>query len=288
MVDTFAGIVSYGNPQLTVQAVECLLNQDVDLHVYVWDNFYSDEARSYLKASLPDTKQLTVAYADRNWLWAPAINRVFSFNGSGGAQFRERYKYFMFMNNDIFLPPYAVRSLREIASDPTVGCVAPWGSSLGGRQDFVSHCTVPAGADIYEYIKNRPPRRVSYVVGACVMMRTSVFGEVGGLDEEMPLGADDHDLCLKLKHNGYQIMVAENVYVEHVGHASGNFSSWSEWGQKSWDRFNEKWAGYMPTEAEAIGHHWAGDFNPDFEKATGWSEDEYKERVNTDKRYFGV
>jgi GT2 family glycosyltransferase len=47
---------------------------------------------------------------------------------------------------------------------------------------------------------------VSAVTGACMMIRRSVFQEVGGFDERFALAFNDVDLCLKIRAKGYLIV----------------------------------------------------------------------------------
>ncbi len=51
----------------------------------------------------------------------------------------------------------------------------------------------------------------SAVTGACLMVRRTVFDEVGGLDEGLAIAFNDVDFCLKLVAAGYR-----NVYLPHV------------------------------------------------------------------------
>jgi GT2 family glycosyltransferase len=46
----------------------------------------------------------------------------------------------------------------------------------------------------------------SAVTAACLMMRRSVFGEVGGFDEAYAVAFNDVDLCLRLRERGYRIV----------------------------------------------------------------------------------
>jgi GT2 family glycosyltransferase len=49
-------------------------------------------------------------------------------------------------------------------------------------------------------------RNVSAVTGACLMMRRSVFDEVGGFEEQFAGDFNDVDLCLKVGQSGYQVI----------------------------------------------------------------------------------
>jgi GT2 family glycosyltransferase len=46
-------------------------------------------------------------------------------------------------------------------------------------------------------------RNLNAVTGACLMTKASLFNEVGGFDETLPLTYNDVDLCLKLRARGY-------------------------------------------------------------------------------------
>jgi GT2 family glycosyltransferase len=46
----------------------------------------------------------------------------------------------------------------------------------------------------------------SAVTGACLMMRRSVFEEVGGFDEDFVLDFNDVDLCLRIRQQGYWVV----------------------------------------------------------------------------------
>lgn len=55
-------------------------------------------------------------------------------------------------------------------------------------------------------------RDVSAVSGACLLVRKSVFEEVGGLDAESPAGAYwDVDLCLKVQGTGHRVVWTPNA-----------------------------------------------------------------------------
>lgn len=49
-------------------------------------------------------------------------------------------------------------------------------------------------------------QNMSAVTGACMMMRKSVFEEVGGFDERYEISFGDIDLCLKTREKGYLIL----------------------------------------------------------------------------------
>jgi GT2 family glycosyltransferase len=259
MTDVLMVVVSYNNMDLTMRAVRSLKEQTEEVRVLVWDNASVDGTVAWLERN-----KIEHVASERNVLWSPAVN--------AGLQYRENETYVGFMNNDISLPPDAIKRMTDLLkSDEKIGMVAPMGAALGGPQDWATHhgnwtMLSPTVEELQDLLKGRPPKRATYVVGACTLLPHKVWAEVGPLDEEMPLGADDHDYSIRVKQAGYQIWVNEDVYASHYGHASGHSENWGIWGPKSWDRFNTKWANYYKTEEEAIKSHWGGEYHEGYDR----------------------
>lgn len=65
--------------------------------------------------------------------------------------------------------------------------------------------------------ENPAPRQVDAVTGACLLLKRSVYWEVGGLSEDYILGDfEDSDLCLKLRAAGYGIWYTPQVELYHL------------------------------------------------------------------------
>lgn len=263
----FVCIVSYNNLGLTRRAVDALRRQTLDTTIAVWDNNSKDGTVDWLRQQ----DDLKCELSDQNVYWTPAVNGAIE-------KFWDGEPYIGYMNNDAQPLVSTVERLVDLLQRPEVGLVAPSMAKIGGPQDIAAcegHDIVANGGFVDSNLQGLSPKRVNFVMGAFAMLRKEVWDEVGPLDEEMPLGADDHDYSIRLKDRGYQIWVAQNAFCEHAGHASARVSpeadrAWDDVGAKSWDRFNKKWAGYYATEDEAIKAHWGGDFVEGFERGTGW------------------
>lgn len=179
--------------------------------------------------------------------------------------------FLLFMNNDCSLPSHTVASLLDTFEQHSdAGIVAPACTALGGPQE-----------PLWIPDKSRP-FRVTFVLGACLMMRRSLWDYLVaahgyGLDPDMPQGADDHDLCLRAKVAGYSIWVDPRTTAQHKGHASGDDPNWHL--GNGWPYFDSKWAGYFANSEEASLCHWGGRYVPGYEVGTGWSADEYDTRM---------
>lgn len=80
-----------------------------------------------------------------------------------------------------------------------------------------SHKYFPASSEGYakrlSVIQN-----LSAVTGACLMTRRSVFNEVGGFIEDIPIAFNDVDICLRVREKGY--LVIWTPYAELYHHES--------------------------------------------------------------------
>ena len=76
-------------------------------------------------------------------------------------------------------------------------------TGLGGYAGHSHKYKRPAAAAIC----SAPPRcrTFSAVTGACLLVKTSVWDEVGGLDEAFAVAFNDVDFCLRVRDAGYRI-----------------------------------------------------------------------------------
>ncbi len=81
-------------------------------------------------------------------------------------------------------------------------------------------------------------RNVSAVTGACMMVRCSLFDEVGGFDEEhFPVSYNDLDLCLKMQQRGYKIIFTPFAELYHYESYSRGYSC----EQDTIEKLRQKW-----------------------------------------------
>ena len=60
-------------------------------------------------------------------------------------------------------------------------------------------------------------RECSAVTGACLMIKKSLFEQVGGFDEHLAYSFNDVDLCLRLREKGYAIIYTPYAVLYHHG-----------------------------------------------------------------------
>ena len=85
----------------------------------------------------------------------------------------------------------------------------------------------------------------SAVTAACMMVKKSVFEEVGGLEEELTVAYNDIDLCLKMGAAGYRIVYTPYAMATHYESKSRGYENTPEKQarlKKESDYMLEKWA----------------------------------------------
>ncbi len=131
--------------------------------------------------------------------------------------------YVLLLNNDTeVISADWMEAMVEQAQRPSIGAV---GALLLYPDDTVQHAGViiglggvaghshknfPGNAPGY-FFTLRSINNFSAVTAACLMVRRSVFEQVGGLSEELAIAFNDVDFCLKIREAGYR-----NVYLPHV------------------------------------------------------------------------
>ena len=131
--------------------------------------------------------------------------------------------HLLFLNNDTeVVAEDWIEAMVEQAQRESIGAV---GAKLLYEDGRIQHAGVVLGiggiaghafrffeADAqvhYNYLQT--VNNFSAVTAACMMMRRSVFEEVGGFDERFAVAYNDVDLCLRIGRAGYRI-----VYLPHV------------------------------------------------------------------------
>jgi GT2 family glycosyltransferase len=135
--------------------------------------------------------------------------------------------HLLFLNNDTeVIAPDWLEALLEHSQRPEVGAV---GAKLLFRNGMIQHAGMVLGGpwlaehvnlftEIYDHgymgfadvIRN-----FNCMTGACLMMRASVFQQVGGFDESLTITYNDVDLCLKARAQGYLVVYTPHALLYH-------------------------------------------------------------------------
>ena len=135
--------------------------------------------------------------------------------------------YIMLLNNDVeLITPDIFQSMLGFCMRPEVGIV---GAKLLYNDHTVQHAGVLVGAGgladhVFKGIHEDDPgymgraissQDVSAVTAACLLVKRSVYEEVGGLEDEFQVAFNDVDFCLKVRKAGYLIVYDSDVKLFH-------------------------------------------------------------------------
>lgn len=140
---------------------------------------------------------------------------------------RAKGEYYLLLNNDTkMLRKNCLRELVSFATRPEVGIV---GARLLYNDNTVQHAGVIIGLggvaghafagiprDYSGYFARAIiPQDYSAVTAACLIVRKSVFEQVGGLDENLKVAFNDVDFCLKVRKAGYLVVYNPGAELYH-------------------------------------------------------------------------
>ncbi len=156
-----------------------------------------------------------------------------------------------FLNDDVYLNPNVIQTLRQ-AMTPDVGIVTHTLRYLDGTIQYAGK-TRPSGACGFGHIDLRATRSRYHglveqesACGASMLIRRRVFFDAGGFDERFVLYSEDDDLAMKVRQNGWKVVLTTEVEGTHEEHASTSITPrWAAIMHESSRIFASKWQSYF-------------------------------------------
>ena len=164
--------------------------------------------------------------------------------------------YYLLLNNDIeILTPNWIAEMLMYVQRKDVGAA---GAMLYYPDDTVQHAGVivglggVAGHAHKHFAKDEKgymcrlcyAQNVSAVTAACMLIKASVYHEIGGLSEDFQVAFNDIDLCMKIRRAGYLIVWTPHAEAYHYESKSRGYEDTEE-KQRRFNseitRFRMKW-----------------------------------------------
>lgn len=200
---------------------------DTEAEVVVADNASTDGSLEFLSESFPQIKTIPL---EKNYGFTGGYNRAFK------ALEEEAPEYFLLINSDIevsedWYPP--LEEWMDLHED-CAACAPKLHAWQEGSRDNFEYAGA-AGGWIdhfgYPFCRGRvmqrveqdngqyddEPAEVLWATGACLMVRSSVWKELGGLDERFFAHMEEIDFCWRARNNGYRVNMIPRSLVYHVG-----------------------------------------------------------------------
>lgn len=186
--------------------------------------------------------------------------------------------YVLLLNNDTeVISPTALSEMVGCILRPEVGAV---GAKLLYEDDTVQHAGVVIGfsgyaghvnhginKDDYGYmVRARINCNYSAVTAACMMVKKSVFNQVGGFDEQFVVACNDVDLCLKICKEKYLIVYNAFALWHHYESKSRGYDDASQ--DKMWrfnkevEKFQDKWKDVLINGDPFYNSNWNIQYGP--------------------------
>ncbi len=235
-------ILTYNGRQDTIECLKSLRKLDYsEYRITVVDNGSSDGAADEVAEKFPEVNLIrspeNLRFAGGNNL---ALKRTLE----------EDFEYALLLNNDTILEPDFLTHLVDTAeSNPNIGLVAPkmryfdppdtiWfgGGRMKVRLARMRHIGIGKKDDgSYD-----APGEMSFLNGACLLVKCEVFRKIGLLDEGFFLYGEDQDLCIRAVQAGYKLYYQPKAVIHHKVSRSTPTYRKLQYRYQSWFRLIKK------------------------------------------------
>lgn len=174
-------------------------------------------------------------------VWEPEQPGMFNYSAivNFGAA-KARGEYLLFLNNDTKV--VEGNWMQEMVATAQRSDVAVVGAKLLFEDGLVQHAgmaangshenmhvnrDLPADAPGYEHSLDLPGD-FNMVTGACQLVKRSVFQELGGYDEQLAVGYNDSDFCLRCREAGYAVTYTPYAVLIHREFSSRGRETYDE------------------------------------------------------------
>ncbi len=227
-------IVSFNTKELTLDCLKSIYATAVDLNpeVIVIDNASTDGSVLAIATQFP---QIKLIKNSRNLGFTKANNQ--GIKVSSGS-------YVMLLNSDTIVSPGAIQTLIDFMDHhPRVGIAAPQllnpDGSIQPNGGFL-----PRLSNIIAWMffiddlpfvrpwfwsyqlrylpKFRTIRSLGWVQGAAMLLRRSMLDQIGLLDENIFMYAEDVEICYRARKSSWQVMLLPQAQIIHKGFQSGS------------------------------------------------------------------
>ena len=192
-----------------------------DAEIIVADNASSDDSVEWLRLHHPE---VSIILNEKNEGFTGGYNKALA---------QVKNEFYVLLNSDVEVTENWLKPLIALMeSKPTVGACQPKILSYHERDKF-EYAGAGGGfidcfglpfcrgrifnsleTDHHQYDDECP---VFWATGACMMVRSSVYHELQGLDENFFAHMEEIDLCWRMQRAGHQIYYCGKSTIYHVG-----------------------------------------------------------------------
>lgn len=206
-----------------------ILTNSGSASLIVADNHSSDGSVEWIIENHPDIHVITL---DDNYGFAGGYNRALALIDA---------EYYLLLNSDIEVTPGWLDPLVSFMDEhPSVASAQPKIRSFANRTHFEYAGAAGGFIDKYGYPLCRgrvlsnveednnqydTPWEIFWSTGACMIVRSDMWRQIGGFDDDFFAHMEEIDLCWRFHKQGYQVAVVSSSIVYHVGGGTLPYSS---------------------------------------------------------------
>ena len=206
-------IVNYNSGSYAKDCILSLLKQQsAQLEIIVIDNASVDDSVALLESIFKH--QITLIQSAENLGFGRA-NNLGAAHATG--------EFLLLLNPDTVIesPDVVQQMVDYYLKNNLIGLLAPLIVEPRKNKQVLPRYSYPSSKQLQNTNKiNHLPGDIAWVLGACMLIKRSVFNEINGFDPDYFLYGEDTDICLRLRLVGYEIGFINAVNVMHVSGAS--------------------------------------------------------------------
>lgn len=200
-----------------------------EVEVVVADNGSTDNSREVVEQEFPSVRYLQL---DENYGFAEGYNQALK---------QIEAEYYLLLNSDVEVTENWLEPLIEMMdADSSIGACQPkilqtekpeYFEYAGAAGGFIDRFGYPFCRgrllDVVEKDEGQynESGEIFWGTGACLMIRSSVWEELEGLDVHFWAHMEEIDLCWRMKNRGYKIFYNHLSTVHHVGGGSLSYGN---------------------------------------------------------------
>jgi len=225
-------LLSYNNTDLNEKFIPPILAEKErydNFELILVDNASTDGTEEYINKNFPEVKVLRLD-----------VNRGFT-NGYVQSLKQIDAEYYVLLSSDFEVTPGWIQPIVDLMDkDSTIAACQPkikyykqkthfeYAGAAGGYIDKYGY-PFCRGRIFFDLEEDKgqydDTREVFWAGGGCMFIRSELYHQFGGLDNDFYAHMEEIDLCWRLKNGGYRIMVCPESTVYHVGGAVITYGS---------------------------------------------------------------
>ena len=214
--------------------LECFLPSVIEHQqehtLIIADNASTDHSIKFLKVKYPNIR---IIENKENYGFAKGYNEALQ-------KIKDEFEYFLLLNNDVEVTKNWITPLLISVQNENIAACQPKILSYRSKNYF-EHAGAAGGfidKNYFPFCRGRifdsleedtlqyeTEQQVTWTSGAAMLIKSKVFFEVGGFDEDFFAHMEEIDLCLRIQKKGFELICNPKSFVYHLGGGTMPYNS---------------------------------------------------------------